>query len=134
MAKRNKPTMEDRVAEYVDSPSMKQRVKHKKQITARIQGVYGNYRTQTIWSLKKVNGECTCPSELWPCKHILALRETWKVNPKSFFDLDHFLKNLAKETQDELMEMFGKIVVQFPECLGVLGVPGFEEEDERVEY
>jgi hypothetical protein len=41
MAKRRKPTMEDRVKEYVDSSSMLRRVKRKKQLSARITGAYG---------------------------------------------------------------------------------------------
>ena len=131
MATRKRPTMEDRVAEYVDSPSMRMRVKYKKQISARILGVYGDYRTSVSRTLKNANGTCSCPSEIWPCKHILALRKTWDVNPDSFFDLDKFLKDLGKQPQEWLVEMIGSITSQFPECLSVLGVPGFDAEDEN---
>ncbi len=128
--------MEERVAEYVDSPSMQMRMKYKKQLSARILGSYGNYRTSTSRTLKKANGTCSCPSEIWPCKHILALRETWNVNPHSFFDLDKFLKGLGNQPSEGLVEMIGSMTSQFPESLSVLGVPGLdaEAEDTWLEY
>jgi uncharacterized Zn finger protein len=135
MAARRKTTVEERIAEYVDSPLVTQRVRHGKQLSARIADNYGVYRTQAGRS-KKVTGDCTCPSELWPCKHIHALRATWEANPESFFDLDRWLKELSEQSKASLVAAIGKIVVQSPECLSVFGVPGFEEvgEDEEEYY
>ena len=129
MATRQKPSFEERVAEYVDSPQMTQRVRYGKVVSARIAGKYGVYRTQAGRS-KKVTGECSCPSELWPCKHVHALRATWDANPQSFFDLDGWLKELAGQPKARLVEAIGKMVVESPELLSVFGVPGFEEDDE----
>jgi len=134
MAMRPKPTFEERVAEYVDSPLVTQRVRYGKQVSARIAGNYGVYRTQANQS-KKVTGDCTCPSELWPCKHIHALRATWKANPESFFDLDGWLIVLSAETKATLIEMVGRMAAQSPELLSLFGIPGFEEDaDEDEEY
>lgn len=127
MATRPKPTFEERVAEYVDSPLLTQRVRFGKQLFARIAGNYGVYRTQARQS-KKVTGDCTCPSELWPCKHIHALRATWDANPKSFFDLDGWLKELSQQSKASLVEAIGKMVAQSPDLLSLFGVPGFEDE------
>jgi len=132
MAKRQKPTPEQRIAEYVDSPLMTQRVRFGKEISVRISGNYGVYRTWTKLT-KKENGECTCPSDWWPCKHIHALRETWNRNPQSFFDLDQFLAELFERPKAELVEAIGQIVKQSPEFLRVFGIAGFEEEDDEDE-
>lgn len=114
---------------------MLQRVKRKKQLSARILGEYGNYRT-TCRISKNIQGTCSCPSEINPCKHILALRETWNVDPDSFFDMDKFLKELEAQPQEWLVEMIGSIISHFPECLSVFRIPGFEDdtEDSWIEY
>ena len=127
MATRQKQTFKERVAEYVDSPLVTQRVRHGKQVSAQIHGNFGAYRTQAARS-KKVAGDCTCPSEIWPCKHIHALRATWEANPDSFFDLDGWLKELSAQSKASLVAAIGKMVVQSPALLSVFGVPGFEEE------
>jgi uncharacterized Zn finger protein len=118
------------VAEYVDSPQMTQRVRSGKVVAARIRGNYGVYRTQVTQSKKNVTGECTCPSEIWPCKHVYALRETWQANPQSFFDVDAWLKKLAEEPKASLVEAIRNMVVAEPQLLSVFGVPGFEETEE----
>lgn len=134
MATRQKPSFDERVSEYVDSSRMTQRVRYGKQVSARIEGNYGAYRTQASQA-KKVAGECTCPSEIWPCKHVYALRATWKVNPNSFFNLDGWLKKLAEEPKASLVEAIRNIVVEEPGLLSVFGVPGFEEaEDDDDDY
>ena len=132
MATRRKQTFEDRVAEYVDSPLMTQRVRCGKQISARIAGNFGVYRTVATRS-KKVTGECTCPSELWPCKHIHALRATWEANPDSFFNLDDWLLELTEKPKAELIEAIEQMVLLSPDCLSVFGIPGFDEDDEEYE-
>jgi uncharacterized Zn finger protein len=127
MAAREKPSFEERVAKYVDSPLVTQRMRYEKQVSARIEGNHGAYRTSVSQS-NKLTGECTCPSELWPCKHVHALRATWEANPNSFFDLDEWLKKLAGEPKATLIEAIGSMVLASPAFLSVFGVPGFDEE------
>lgn len=130
MASRRKQTPEERIAEYVDSPRMTQRLRHKKKLSARIQGNYGVYRTRAKLT-KKVDGGCTCPSDWWPCKHVQALRKTWDVNPESFLDLDEVLAELSDWTKASLIEAIGQTVMEWPQCLCMFGVPGFDEDEDE---
>ncbi len=66
---------------------MTHRVHYEGQLAARIQGSYGIYYTR-IQLGPGVESECSCPSDLRPCKHVRALHLTWKENPKSFFDIE----------------------------------------------
>jgi hypothetical protein len=120
------------VAEYVDSPLKKQRQRLGKQVSASIEGNFGVYRTHVTKS-KKLEGDCSCPSELWPCKHIHALRATWESNLSNFFDFDAWLKQLANGPKANLVEAIGNIVLASPGFLNVLGVPGFEDDDDGAE-
>ena len=122
----------DRAAEYIDSPLMTQRLVYRKQLSARIDGNYGVYRT-TVRVGRKLVASCTCPSDLWPCKHVRAVRATWNENPDSFFDLAPLLKDLAAKPKAELVEAMRQILVAYPESLAVLGVPGFEPDHDGVD-
>ena len=53
MATRQKPTFEERVQEYVDSPLMTQRMRHEKCISAQIRGNFGVYRTTVDFKAKR---------------------------------------------------------------------------------
>jgi hypothetical protein len=128
MTTRHKPTFEDRVQEYVDSPMMTQRMRLEKCISAQIRGNCGVYRTTVDFTAKDMTGEFTCPSELWPCKHVHALRATWDKNPDNFFNLDDWLAALPKEPIESLVEAIRNMVLHSPNLLTVFGVPGFEED------
>lgn len=128
VATRRKPTFDDRVNEYVNSPLMTQRLRYEKIVSARIEGNCGVYRTTVDVKAKKLMGECTCPSELWPCKHLHALLATWKKNPDSFFDFDGWLAALPNEPKETLVEAIRNMVLHSPTLLSVFGVPGFEAE------
>jgi hypothetical protein len=119
----------DPAAEYVDSPMMTKRLRCSRNVSAEIAGRYGDYRTQ-VRLTRKLEGDCTCPSDVWPCKHLRALRATWEMNPESFLDVDAFLRGLHASGKAELIETIGKIVVAFPQTLGLFGVAGFDETDD----
>ena len=129
MATRQKPTFDERVKEYVDSPMMTQRFRHEKFVSAQIRGNFGAYRTTVNIKAKKLTGECTCPSDLFPCKHVHALRATWDKNPDSFFNLNDWLAALPKEPKESLVESIRSMVLHSPALLTVFGVSGFEEEE-----
>lgn len=126
MAARKKSSFDDRVAQYIDSPNVTCRLRYGAKVSARIRGNYGIYRTYVAQSSGKLIGECSCPSEILPCKHIHALRETWKANPQSFFDLDDWLTQLSRQPKQELIESIGQMVVEAPELLALFEVEGFE--------
>jgi hypothetical protein len=119
----------DTAAEYVDGPMMTKRLRLGRHVSAEIAGRYGDYRTR-LKLTRKLDGDCTCPSDPWPCKHVRALRMTWKVNPNSFLDVEAFLRRLEARGKPELIETIGKIVVAFPQTLGLFGVAGFDDTDD----
>lgn len=120
---------QDPAVEYIDSPLMTRRLRFGRSVSTQIAGHYGDYRTQ-VRLTRKLDGDCTCPSEVWPCKHIRAVRATWEANPDSFFDVDAFLRTLDAAEKADLIETIGKIVVACPQALGVLGVAEFTEADD----
>jgi SWIM zinc finger len=130
VAKSRKTVHEDRAAEYIDSSLMTQRLRFKKQLSARIDGRYGTYRTQ-VRLTSKIDGECTCPSEGWPCKHVRALRSTWEKNPDSFLDLEEYLRDIETRPKAQLVDIIRRMVLNLPQCLGVLGVSEFQEPSEN---
>jgi len=126
--KRNTPPRPDPAIEYVDSVLMTQRLRDRRVLSARIHGRYGVYRTQ-VRLTRQLDGHCTCPSDVQPCKHVRALRATWRRNPDSFFDVRAFLRSLNGWGRTQLVETIGRIVAAFPPALGLFGVSGFDAED-----
>ena len=124
---------EERVAEYVDSPRLRQRLKIDQQISCTVDGNYGIYKTEA--SLKKRESfSCSCPSEDYPCKHVGALLRTYKNHPRSFLDLEQMIKNkLAKMEKPELLRVIRKMILESPSSLSALGVKGFEEPERDYE-
>jgi uncharacterized Zn finger protein len=121
---------QDRAAEYIDSPMMTKRLRFKKQLSAQIDGRYGTYRTQ-VRLTGKIDGQCTCPSEWWPCKHVRAVRATWDKNPESFLDLEQCTSRSCGAAKTRLVAAICQMVLKSPQCLTVLGVPGFEDTTEE---
>jgi hypothetical protein len=116
----------DAATEEVDPPMMTKRLRCGATVSAEIAGRYGDYRTR-LKLTRKLDGDCTCPSDAWPCKHLRALRAIWEMNPKSFLDVDAFLRGLDASGKAELIATIGKIVVACPQTLGLFGVAGFDE-------
>lgn len=120
---------EDAATEYIDNPMMTKRLRFSRTVSAEIAGRYGDYRTR-LRLTRKLDGDCTCPSDYWPCKHVRALRATWEANPDSFLDVEAFLRGLDAREKAELIETIGKIVAAFPQTLGLFGVAGFDENED----
>jgi uncharacterized Zn finger protein len=110
---------------------MTHRVHFERQLSARIQGNYGIYRTWVRVASRALDFGCTCPSDWQPCKHGTALELTWRENPKSFFDVDGFLKGVASRPKAELIQVIGKLIARAPEGLAALGIKGFDAEDDE---
>jgi len=123
----------DRVAEYVDSDRMFHWLRLGRVVTCNIQGNYGTYRTSA--TIKgKWEGDCSCPAEYWPSKHMDALRLTFQMRPRTFVDIDSLVKRrLEKRSQAELVGIIREMVVKAPATLGVLGVKGYEDDSEHDE-
>ncbi len=126
--KREKPSTTERALEYIDSPRMVRRLRYGELLSAEILGNYGTYRTQLRIG-KTQQAECTCPSEVWPCKHVIALNATWECHPETFFDVQPWLDALAKQSKGELLKMIGTMVMAVPETLGACGFEEFMPQD-----
>lgn len=122
----------DPAIEYIDSSLMTQRLRDGRQLSARIDGRYGLYVTR-VRLTRRIDGDCTCPSDVQPCKHVRALRATWERNPESFFDVQAFLRLLDGYEKAQLIETIARMVTAFPAALGALGVPGFGEQDADID-
>ena len=123
-----RPTRPDPAIEYIDSSLMRQRLRHARHVSALIEGRYGVYPAQAKLT-RRVDGDCTCPSDLSPCKHVRALRATWERNPSSFFDVRAFLRSLETRTKAELVGAISRIVAHYPQVLALFGVQGVDNED-----
>jgi len=124
-------TLRDRVAEYVDSGLMTHRIKIAKMLICRIEGNFGTYHTTYDLSKKGKKTDCTCPAEYWPCKHSLALAETYEIVPETFIDIKDVLKEIQHKKKPELLEIIKKMIQCAPESLAVLGIEGFESNEEE---
>jgi hypothetical protein len=122
----------DPAMEYIDSELMTHRLRDGRQLSARMHGWYGVYWTR-VRLTRRPEGDCTCPSDPQPCKHVRALLATWEVNPESFFDVRTFLRSLEDHEKGQLIEMIGRMVSVYPSALGALGVPGFGEDETDVD-
>ncbi len=130
--KRTTAPRPDPAIEYIDSSLMTERLRDGRQLSARIDGRYGLYVTR-VRLTRRLDGDCTCPSDVQPCKHVRALRATWERNPESFFDVQAFLRLLDGYEKAQLIETIGRMVTAFPAALGALGVPGFGEQDADID-
>lgn len=112
---------DSRVAEYVDAPYMKHRLRIGDKLVVRIEGRSGRYKTE--WDPKARRGHCSCPSDADPCKHVVALQQTWKLNPKSFIDLEASIRAwLAKKSPEDLYVFLERLMVESPTRLRDWGI------------
>jgi uncharacterized Zn finger protein len=134
MPKKNKSSApEDKAAEYIDSSLMTQRLRYKDDLSARIDGNHGTYRTRMRIG-NRVKVSCTCPSDEWPCKHARALAATWERNPGSFWDLQETLDQLASKSKAELLALIGNMAMAVPALLVELGFEDFEDDQSDEEF
>jgi uncharacterized Zn finger protein len=121
-----------RIAAYVDSPDLRQRIKTENTISCVINGNYGNYRVTITFGKNRVKGmACTSPSDYRPCKHAHALLLTYEKSPASFLEIEELLKELEKRSQKDLLKLVRQMIAGAPACLKVLGVKGFDNPSEE---
>ena len=124
-------TREQRVMEYVDSPLLFHRVKLGAEILCEVNGHEGVYLARAS-ILARGPYACSCPSELEPCKHVEALRETFRRNPDSFFDAEATLYALADRPKPDLLETMRAIIRDTPGVLRTLDSNAFGDEDDGI--
>ena len=65
---------------------------------------------------------------------MIALGLTYIEEPESFYDLRTLTVDLEQHSHGDLVDLILQMVDRYPQTLGVLGVEGFdEEEDEDVD-
>lgn len=115
-------------AEYIDTPLLTNRLHFRGELSAKMSGTRGVYRTWVRLDGPVHESRCSCGWDPSPCKHVIALGETWRINRASFLDLDEFLARLGEQPKERLLEMLGQLVVRWPAILGILNVAGFERD------
>lgn len=115
-----------KASEYVDSTRLIRRLKHGNVLSCSIRGNYGTYKTDAH-ARDKTRSSCTCPSENVPCKHVEALRETYRIRPRSFTDIDAVVKELETRSKEKLLALIREMALTTPTALAALGIKGFEE-------
>jgi len=122
--------------EYVCSKDLRKRVVFKNSLFAEVRGNYGVYKTQLLVAGDKIYPSCTCPAEMYFCKHAVALGLTWIKEPQSFLNVEDLLKSLKSKTKAELIDIIRQMVVKSQNVLSVFGIKEFEDynDEEEEEY
>ncbi len=126
--KSHKAKVSERIAEYVNSSRLKQRVRSGNKLSCVVLGNYGVYQTRVTLDRHRLkDASCTCPSDPWPCKHVHALAETYRKHPRSFVDVEKILAPLKDKPQKDLLKTIRTMIEEAPSSLRALGVKGFED-------
>lgn len=129
-------TIFERAFEYACTKYLRQRVFFPKisQVRAQVEGNYGNY-VAGFQPLKngQIHTFCSCPAEMPFCKHAAALGIAWIREPESFFNMDSLTEILKGKSRPQLEELIVQILSYHTDCLCLLDIEGFEDEDEYEE-
>ncbi len=64
----------------------------------------------------------------------MALQQTWRINPDSFFDVASVMSGLATKSQSDLVATIANMALQSPESLTALGVDAFDHDEGEAWY
>ena len=102
-------------------------------IAGRVAGPHGFYTVSLGIEGSALTPACSCTSDAGFCKHVIALGLTYIEEPQSFYDLRTLTAQLERSSHSELVTLIIRIGTRYPQTLGMLGVEGFDdEEDEEV--
>lgn len=71
------------------------------------------YEVRALIKDSEISTKCTCPVGNM-CKHGTALLLKWVFEPSSFIDADRFLQSLDEMSKDEIINMIGRAIKQYP--------------------
>jgi len=100
-------------------------------IVGRIAGPHGSYTVSLGFEGSALTADCSCPADAGFCKHVIALGLTYIEEPQSFFDLSTLTAQLEQASREELIETIVGISTRYPQTLGMLGVEGFDDEEDE---
>jgi hypothetical protein len=100
-------------------------------IAGRIAGPHGIYTVSLGIEGSALTPACSCTSDAGFCKHVIALGLTYIEEPQSFYDLCTLTAQLEQSSHSELVSLIIRIGTRYPQTLGMLGVEGFDDEEDE---
>src|SRR5262245_21457685 len=100
-------------------------------ITGRVAGPHGVYTVSLAIEGSTLNPACSCSTDAGFCRHVIALGLTYIEEPQSFYDLRTLMLQLEQYSHGELVDLIIKLATHYPQTLGMLGVEGFDDEDDE---
>jgi uncharacterized Zn finger protein len=99
-------------------------------ISGRVAGPHGVFSVSLSVEDSTLTPTCSCTSDPGFCRHAIALGLTYIEEPQSFYDLRTLAMQLEQYSRSELVELILRIGTRHPQTLGMLGVGGFEDEED----
>jgi uncharacterized Zn finger protein len=99
-------------------------------ISGRVPGPHGVFAVSLTIEAAILTPSCCCTSDPGFCRHAIALGLTYIEEPQSFYDLRTLATRLEQFSQSELVNLILRMATRHPQTLGMLGVEGFDEEDD----
>jgi hypothetical protein len=100
-------------------------------IVGRVAGPHGSYTVSLGIEGSALTPACSCTSDAGFCKHVIALGLTYIEEPQSFYDLCTLMAQLEQSSHGELVDLIVRIGTHYPQTLGMLGVEGFDDEEDE---
>ena len=100
-------------------------------IAGRVAGPHGFYTVSLGIEGSALTPACSCTSDAGFCKHVIALGLTYIEEPQSFYDLRTLTAQLERSSHSELVTLIIRIGTCYPQTLGMLGVEGFDDEEDE---
>jgi uncharacterized Zn finger protein len=100
-------------------------------ITGRVAGPHGVYTVSLASEDVHLKPSCSCRTDGEFCRHAIALGLTYIEEPETFYDLRTLSARLEQYHQSELIALILQMAACYPQILGMLGVEGFQDEEEE---
>jgi uncharacterized Zn finger protein len=137
------PLTEEQLAQVIDEKTFHRaqpyvrefthRLRSGPSIAGRVAGPHGVFTVSLTIEDSTLTPACSCTSDPGFCRHAIALGLTYIEEPQSFYDVRTLTAQLEQCSHGELVELIIQMGTRYPETLGMLGVGGFDdEEDEEV--
>jgi hypothetical protein len=135
------PLTEEQLAQVIDEKTFHRaqpyvrefthRLRSGPAIAGRVAGPHGVFTVSLTIEDSTLTPACSCTSDPGFCRHAIALGLTYIEEPQSFYDLRTLTAQLEQYSHGELVELIIRIGTRYPETLGMLGVDGFDEEEDE---
>jgi hypothetical protein len=107
------------------------RLRSGQSIAGRVAGPHGVYTVSLATEGATLIPSCSCTSDAGFCRHVIALGLTYIEEPQSFYDLHILTAQLEQCSHADLINLILQMAKRYPQTLGMLGVEGFDDEDDE---